>query len=103
MDLELEIQTTNVGITTSILEIPRVPIFRQNGYFLQKLILGSKFQKFKSGLGISTNFQSKQTTFNFLAEIAQLHAIFSSNNVEGVAENWVEVEVSWMELDGAGW
>ena len=28
---------------------------------------------------------------------------FSSNNVEGVAENWVEVEVSWMELDGAGW
>ena len=76
MDLELEIQTTIVGITTSILEIPSVPIFRQNGYFLQKLILGSKFQKFKSGLGISTNFQSKQTTFNFLAEIAQLHAIF---------------------------
>ena len=28
---------------------------------------------------------------------------FSSDNVEGVAENWVEVEVSWMELDGAGW
>ena len=28
---------------------------------------------------------------------------FSSNNVEGVAERWVEVEMSWVEVDGAGW
>ena len=35
---------------------------------------------------------------------------FGSNNVEGVPENWVEaemnlleVEMSWVEMDGAGW
>ena len=32
MDLGLEIQKTNVGIRISILEIPCVPIFRQNGH-----------------------------------------------------------------------
>ena len=26
-----------------------------------------------------------------------------SNNVEGVAESSVEVEMSWVEVDGAGW
>ena len=31
IDLGLEIQRTNVGIKISILEIPCVPIFRQNG------------------------------------------------------------------------
>ena len=41
-----------------------------------------------------------------LGEIAQLR----SNIVEGVAESWVEaemswveVEMSWVEVDGAGW
>ena len=28
---------------------------------------------------------------------------FCSNNVEGVAESWVEAEMSWVEVDGAGW
>ena len=27
---------------------------------------------------------------------------FGSNNVEGVAESWVEGEMSWMEVDGTG-
>ena len=36
-------------------------------------------------------------------EIAQLHAIFGSNIVEGVAESWVEAKMSWVEVDGAGW
>ena len=47
-------------IRISIFEIPSVPIFRQNGQllifgpkFAQKWILGSKFQKSKSGFGIS--------------------------------------------------
>ena len=29
-------------------------------------------------------------------EVAQLRAIFSSNTVEGVAESWVEAEMSWV-------
>ena len=28
---------------------------------------------------------------------------FGSNNVEGVEESWVEVEMFWVEVDGAGW
>ena len=28
---------------------------------------------------------------------------FGSNIVQGVAENWVEAEMSWVEVDGAGW
>ena len=28
---------------------------------------------------------------------------FGSNIVEGVAESWVETEMSWVELGGAGW
>ena len=28
---------------------------------------------------------------------------FGSNIVEGVAESWMEAEMSWVEVDGAGW
>ena len=28
---------------------------------------------------------------------------FGSYNVEGVAESCVEAEMSWVEVDGAGW
>ena len=28
---------------------------------------------------------------------------FGSNIVEGVAGSWVEAEMSWVEVDGAGW
>ena len=28
---------------------------------------------------------------------------FGSSIVEGVAEGWVEAEISWVEVDGAGW
>ena len=28
---------------------------------------------------------------------------FCSNIVEGVAESWVEVEMSWVEVGGGGW
>ena len=28
---------------------------------------------------------------------------FGSNIVDGVAESWVEAEMSWVEVGGAGW
>ena len=28
---------------------------------------------------------------------------FGSNIVEGIAERWVEAEMSWLEVVGAGW
>ena len=126
----MEIHKTNVGIRISILEIPCVPIFRQNGQlwifgpkFAQKWILGSKFQKPKSGFGISSSnipsvpiFSQNGQFLNFwpkFGEIAQLREYFGSNIVEGVAEIWVEVdgagwrlkraEWRWMVLARAGW
>ena len=51
-------------------------------------------------------FSVKWTTFNFwpkFGEIAQFVQYFGSNFVEGVAESWVETEMSWVELGGAGW
>ena len=91
--LGFEIQKTNVAIRISMLEIPCVPIFRQNEQllifgprFAQKWILQSKFQKSKSGFGISTSnipcvpifSQNEQLLFfrSKFAEIAQLRAVF---------------------------
>ena len=57
-----------------------MPIFSRNG---QLLIFWPKF-----------------------GEIAQLRnyvQYVGSIIVEGVAESWVETEISWMEVDGAGW
>ena len=28
---------------------------------------------------------------------------FGSNNFEGVVESWLEAEMNWVEVDGAGW
>ena len=76
IDLGLEIKKINVGIRINILEIPCVPILRQNGQtwllqpkFAQKRILGSGFQKSKSKFGITV---SKIPC----VPIVQLHAIF---------------------------
>ena len=119
MDLGLEIQKIIVGIDISILEIPYVPIFRQNGHFLvfrhkfpKKLILGSEFQKFWSGFGISTpkipsEISVKTDNFEFfdlnLGKMPNYMRYFGSNNLEGVAESWVEVEMSWIKMGGAEW
>ena len=37
-----------------------------------------------------------------LGKLANYRQYFGSNNVEGVAESWVEDEMSWMEVDGGG-
>ena len=66
-DLGLEIQNTNVRIRISILKIPYVPIFNQNGQF-----------DFSLNLEKSPNYMQ----------------YFSSNNVEDVAESWVEANLT---------
>ena len=35
-------------------------------------------------------------------KLANYVRYFGSNNVKGVAESWVEVQMSWVEVDGAG-
>ena len=113
IDSELEILKANVGMRISILELPYLPIFRQHRQLLlfwpklaQKRILESEFVKSKSGSGINTpryhlyHFLVKAENFEIfclsLGKLTNDMQYFGSNNVEGVAENWVEV-------DGAGW
>ena len=72
-----EFQKSNLGFGISTCNIPCVPIFSRNG---QLLIFRSEFGK--------------------LPNYVQY---FGSNIVVGVVESWGESEMSWMEVDGAGW
>ena len=45
------------------------------------------------------NFEFFGPTFGKLPDYVRY---FGSNNVEGVADSWVEVQMSWMKVDGAG-
>ena len=38
-----------------------------------------------------------------LGKLSNYVQYFGSNNVEGVAESWVEAKISWVEVDVAGW
>ena len=38
-----------------------------------------------------------------LGKLPKYVRYFGSNNVEGVAESWVEAEMSWVKVDGAWW
>ena len=161
--LGFEIQKSNVGIRISILEIPCVPIFRQNEHlwffgpnlpkngfwrrnfknlsldsesvswryyghqFLDKTdnyeFLGPNLPKngfwgrnFKN---VSLDSEStppiyhmcqflvKMDSFWFfglnLGKLSNYVQYFGLNIVEGVTENWVETEMSWLDVDGAGW
>ena len=52
-------------------------------------------------------FSIKLDNFEFfslnLGELPNYVRYFGSNNVKGVAESWVEAEMSWVQVDGAGW
>ena len=73
--------------------------------------MGSNF-KSKSGFGINISnipyvpiFSQNEELLIFgvyLGKLPNYVQYLGSNIVEGVAENWVEVEISWVEVDGAG-
>ena len=54
-----------------------------------------------------SRFSVKMDNFEFfglnLGKLPNYVRYFGSNNVEGVAESWVEAEMSWVEVDGTGW
>ena len=113
--METKFQKSKSGFRISILEKLCVPIFRQNGElwifgpkFVQIWILGSEFQKSKFGFGINTSnipcqFSVKMDNVWFfglnLAKLPSYAQYFGSNIVEGVAESWVETEMSWVEVE----
>ena len=131
MDLSFENQKANVGIRINILQMPGVPIFRQSKQFwlfqpkfAQNWILGSEFEKSKSGFGIRSSKIPSVPIFSQngqlsvfqpkFGEFALLRAIFlvlitlgelggGWHKLGGGGWSKVEVEMSWVELDGAGW
>ena len=52
-----------------------------------------------------SQFSVKMNNFEFfglnLGKLPNCMGYFVSNNIEGVAESWVEAEMSWVEVDGA--
>ena len=52
-------------------------------------------------------FSDKTNNFEFfdlnLRKLPNYVQHFGSNIAEGVAENWTEAEMSWVEVGGAGW
>ena len=54
-----------------------------------------------------SQFSVKVDNFEFfnlnLGKLLNYVQYFGSNIVEGVAERWVEAEMSWVEVDGTGW
>ena len=50
--------------------------------------------------GKTDNFEFFRLIFRKLPNYVQY---FGSYNVESVADSWVEAEMNWVELDGAGW
>ena len=83
------------------------PNFLKNGSYdwnLKNLNLHSK-----SALPIYhvCQFLVKMDSFKFfglnLGKFPNYVRHFGSNNVETVAESWVETEMSWLRVDGAGW
>ena len=52
-------------------------------------------------------YSVKMDNFEFfslnLGKLPNYVPCFGSNNVESVAESWVEAEMSWVELGGGGW
>ena len=52
-------------------------------------------------------FSVKMDNFKFfgrnLGKLPNYVRYFGSNNVEGVGKSWVEAEMSWVEVGGAGW
>ena len=75
------------------------PNLPKNGFWSQKWILGSEFQKSKSGFAINTFnitcvpiFSQNGQLFDLnLENLPNYVQYFSSNIIEGVAESWVEL------------
>ena len=75
-----------------------------------KWILGSVFSLYLEStppIYHVCQFSVEMDDFQFfglnLGKLPNYVQYFSSNIVEGVAESWVEAEMSWVEVDGAGW
>ena len=105
MDLDFEIQKTNVRMRINNLEIPYVPIFRQNRQLYDIGFWGLNFKNLSPDLELAPprnrlcQFSVKMDSFEIsgpnFGKLLNYVRYFSSSKVEDIAESWVKV-------DGAG-
>ena len=108
-----EFQKPECEFRISTFKILCVPIFRKNW---QLRLFWPNWPNFKN-LGSDSEsspprydvrqFSVKTDNFEFfgrnLGKLSNYVLYIDSHNVEAVAESWVEAEMSWVEVDGAGW
>ena len=51
----------------------------------------------------SVKTDNSETFGLHLGKLPKLMQHLGSNNIKDVAESWVEIKISWVEEDGAGW
>ena len=119
MELGLKIQKTNVGIRISILKILCMQILGKtdNLEFFDPNLPKNKFRGWNFKY-LNADSESappsyhvcqllvKVDNFEFfglnLGKLPNYMRYFGSDNVESVADSWVEVEMSCVEMGGAG-
>ena len=83
------------------------PNFLKNGSCDQNLKNLSLHLKSAFSIHHVCQFSVKMDSFKFfglnLGKLPNYVRYFGSNNVEAVAESWVETEMSWLGVEGAGW
>ena len=83
------------------------PNFPKNGFWGRKVKNLSPNSEWAPPRYLVNHFSIKTDNFEFfgrnLRKLPNYVQYFGSNNIEGVAESWVEAEMSWVEVDRAGW
>ena len=83
---------------------PKLP---KNGSWGRNLKDLSLYSKLAPSIYHVRQFSAKMDNFKFfglnLVKLPNYVRYFGSNNVEGVAESWVETEMGWVGVDGGGW
>ena len=121
MDFGIEFRKPNPGFRIISSKIPCVPTFRQNEQFW--LFSNPNWPKnkfwgrnFKNVNPVSESappryhvchFSVKTDNFEFfglnLGKLPNYMQYIGFNNVEGIVESWIEINMSRMEGDGARW
>ena len=83
------------------------PNLHKNGFWGRNFKNLSVYSESTPPIYFACQFSVKKDNFWFfvlnLGKLPNYVQYFGLNIVEVVAESWVETEMSWVEVDGAGW
>ena len=83
------------------------PNLPKNGFWSRNFEILSLDSESAPPIYHECQFSGKTDNFEFfglnMGKLLNYVQYFGSYNVEGAAESWVETEMSWVKVDGAGW